>query len=146
MKLYYKDLKSGSWWVQFFFFFWVAFPGWKKQVKLSSSPHWKIRILNTDVKSWVWEEFSSRLEAAEVRIFRSLLGYKFRFLLGNNNKKRKIDYVIGKKKHLEKILQKFCKENREWYLAKYYVGLEYPYQIRYTACHGRRGKLEKEVK
>ena len=30
--------------------------------------------MNTDVKSWVWEEFCSRLEAAEVGIFRSLLG------------------------------------------------------------------------
>lgn len=72
-----------------FFFFLVAFPGWKKQVKLSYVPRWKIRILNTDVKSWVWEEFCSRLEAAEVGIFRSLLGYKFRSLLGNNDEKRR---------------------------------------------------------
>lgn len=54
--------------------------------------------MNTDVKSWVWEEFSSRLEGAEIRIFLSLLGYVIRLFFrkernGGNKKKRKIGYI-----------------------------------------------------
>lgn len=73
------------------------------------------------------------------------LGFFFFFFKKERNGENKKE-DISRKKHLQKILQKFCKENREWHLANHYAGLEYTYQVLHIACHVGRSKLEKEIK